>query len=397
MKKTKSYKLISVFLAFTLAVTFVAFPALDYRTGLGTSAAYADDDTQSQIDQKQNEVEDIKEQREEVQNSLAEVAEEVKTLQAKVDDLNAKISQKTQEIKNTENKIAKKKEDIKKKQEEIQKKKEEIQEREEGLDQRLVVMYKNGSIGFVDVLMGSNSISEFVSNVEMIQKIYENDVEILKILEEEHKKLEEQEKQLEVEKQQLVDIQAQLKVQIEELDGQKAELKAEKSKLDQKKKTLEAKDAELKRDADALISQIKKLQDSQRVYEGGTFLWPVPSSTYITSSFGSRLHPIYRTWRMHTGTDIGASYGANIVAAASGKVIMSSWYGGYGNCVMIDHGSGIVTLYGHCSSRLVSAGQEVTRGQVIARVGSTGNSTGNHCHFEVRINGQYVNPMGYFS
>lgn len=395
MKKTKSYKLISVFLAFTLAVTFVAFPALDYNMGQGGSSAFAD--TQDEIDQKQNEVEDIKEQREEVQNSLAEVAEEVKTLQAKVDNLNAKISQKTQEIKNTEDKIAKKKEDIKKKQEEIQKKKEEIQEREEGLDQRLVVMYKNGSIGFVDVLMGSNSISEFVSNVEMIQKIYENDVEILKILEEEHKKLEEQEKQLEVEKQQLVDIQAQLKVQIEELDGQKAELKAEKSKLDQKKKTLEAKDAELKRDADALISQIKKLQDSQRVYEGGTFLWPVPSSTYITSSFGSRLHPIYRTWRMHTGTDIGASYGANIVAAASGKVIMSSWYGGYGNCVMIDHGSGIVTLYGHCSSRLVSAGQEVSRGQVIARVGSTGNSTGNHCHFEVRINGQYVNPMGYFS
>ena len=397
MKRKNADKLISVLLIFTLVMAFAVFPVLDYRTGLGTSTAYADESTQSQIDQKQDEVEEINDQREEVKNDLAAVAEDIKALQGKVDALNNKIAQTTQEIKNTENKIAKKKEDIKKKQEEIQKKKEEIQEREEGLDQRLVVMYKNGSIGFVDVLMGSNSISEFVSNVEMIQKIYENDVEILKILEEEHKKLEEQEKQLEVEKQQLVDIQAQLKVQIEELDGQKAELKAEKSKLDQKKKTLEAKDAELKRDADALISQIKKLQDSQRVYEGGTFLWPVPSSTYITSSFGSRLHPIYRTWRMHTGTDIGASYGANIVAAASGKVIMSSWYGGYGNCVMIDHGSGIVTLYGHCSSRLVSAGQEVTRGQVIARVGSTGNSTGNHCHFEVRINGQYVNPMGYFS
>ncbi len=397
MKRNYADKFISVFLIFTLFMAFVAFPALHYKAGTGMSTAYADESTQSQIDQKQDEVDQIKEQREEVQNDLAAVAEEVKELQGKVDDLNNKIAKTTQEIKNTENKIAKKKEDIKKKQEEIQKKKDEIQEREEGLDQRLVVMYKNGSIGFVDVLMGSNSISEFVSNVEMIQKIYENDVEILKILEQEHKKLEEEEKKLEEERKQLIDIQAQLKVQVEELDKQKEELKTEKSKLDKKKKTLEAKDAELKRDADALISQIKALQDANRVYEGGTFTWPVPSSHYISSSFGSRLHPIYRTWRMHTGTDIAASYGSNIVAAASGKVIMSSWYGGYGNCIMIDHGSGMVTLYGHCSSRLVSAGQEVSRGQVIARVGSTGNSTGNHCHFEVRINGQYVNPMGYFS
>lgn len=395
MKNYRTDKLIALFLIFTLVFAFVGVPVFDLNVSGDSGIAYADD-TQDQIDQKQEEVDQIKDQRKDVQNDLAQVAEDIKALQTKVDSLNNQIAQTTQEIKNTENKIAKKKEDIKKKQEEIQKKKDEIQEREKGLDERLVVMYKNGSIGFVDVLMGSNSISEFVSNVEMIQKIYENDVEILKILEQEHKKLEEEEKKLEEERQQLIVIQEDLKVQVEKLDGQKEELKTQKAELDKKKKTLEAKDAELKRDADNLISEIKRLQDSQRVYEGGTFTWPVPSSHYISSSFGSRLHPIYHTWRMHTGTDIAASYGANIVAAASGKVIMSSWYGGYGNCVMIDHGSGMVTLYGHCSSRLVSAGQEVSRGQVIALVGSTGNSTGNHCHFEVRINGQYVNPMGYF-
>ena len=143
-------------------------------------------------------------------------------------------------------------------------------------------------------------------------------------------------------------------------------------------------------------ARIKELQDSQRVYEGGTFTWPCPSSTYITDSFGWRIHPIYGYWKLHTGTDIGGSYGVDVVAAAAGKVIMADWYGGYGNCVMIDHGSGLVTLYGHLSGYNCYYGQEVSRGEVIAFVGSTGNSTGPHLHFEVRVNGDYVDPMGYF-
>ncbi|MBQ7702863.1 MAG: M23 family metallopeptidase, partial [Firmicutes bacterium] len=156
------------------------------------------------------------------------------------------------------------------------------------------------------------------------------------------------------------------------------------------------KEVELKAQADALVAEIKKLQDEQRVYEGGVFTWPCPSSHYITYTFGYRYHPVFGDWRFHTGIDISAYTGADIIAAASGKVIMAQWYGGYGNCVMIDHGSGIVTLYGHASALCVSQGQEVSRGQLIARVGSTGWSTGPHLHFEVRINGEYVDPLQYF-
>ena len=394
MKIKKRQKIISLLLAVTVAIAFVVVPVTEKSQEGGPAVAYAD--TQQEIENKQSEVEEIKEQREDVKNEIAKVADDIKEIEGNVSALNTKISQTASEIQATEARIEQKKEDIRKKQEEIKKKKKEIQKREKGLNERLVVMYKNGSIGFVDVLMGSNSISEFVSNVEMIQKIYENDVDILKILEEEQKKLKEEQKNLEADRQELIAIQDSLKAKVGELDTQKGELKAEQGKLDEKRKELEAKDAELKKDADYLIAEIKKLQDSQRVYEGGTFTWPVPSSTYITGSFGNRLHPIFHTWRMHTGTDIAASYGAPIVAAASGKVIMAAWFGGYGNCVMIDHGSGIVTLYGHCSSIGVGVGQEVSRGQTVAYVGSTGNSTGNHCHFEVRINGQYVNQMGYF-
>lgn len=388
MKNKKINKGISALVILTLVMAFVAFP-----TG-GYDLAYAD--TQDEIDQKQNEYEDIKEQQEEVQGELADVAAKIESVQAEIDEINAVIAEKEAEIRDTEARIEAKQEEIKKKEAEIQKKKEEINERIDGLNARLTVMYKNGSVGFIDVLMGSNSISEFVSNVEMIQRIYENDVDLLKKLQEEQKKLEEDQKKLQEEKQNLQAIKDELNVQKQDLQYQQELQREKQAELDSQRQILEEKDAQLQADADALKARIKELQDSQRVYEGGTFTWPCPSSTYISDSFGWRIHPIYGYWKLHTGTDIAASSGSDVVAAAAGKVIMADWYGGYGNCVMIDHGSGLVTLYGHLSGYNCYYGQEVSRGEVIAFVGSTGNSTGPHLHFEVRVNGDYVDPMGYF-
>lgn len=129
----------------------------------------------------------------------------------------------------------------------------------------------------------------------------------------------------------------------------------------------------------------------------GTFQWPVPSSHTITSNYGYRIHPISGTKKLHAGIDIGAPGGSNIVAADAGTVVLSSfgYNGGYGNYVIISHGNGITTRYAHCSNLFVSTGESVSKGQVIAAVGSTGASTGNHCHFEVRINGGSKNPLNY--
>ncbi|MBQ6758358.1 MAG: M23 family metallopeptidase, partial [Selenomonadaceae bacterium] len=126
---------------------------------------------------------------------------------------------------------------------------------------------------------------------------------------------------------------------------------------------------------------------------GGGMIWPI--SGPITSEFGWRTHPIFGSARFHSGLDIGADYGVPIHAAASGVVIESGWIGGYGNTIMIDHGSGIVTLYGHNESLAVGVGQQVNQGDVIAYCGSTGNSTGPHCHFEVRLGGEPVSPWDY--
>ena len=174
------------------------------------------------------------------------------------------------------------------------------------------------------------------------------------------------------------------------------------SQESQYKKMLDEADKE----ADRLIAQINKTPSSYTPsanstgsikYTGGKFAWPTPSCSTITSPFGSRMHPIQKRVITHRGIDIGASYGAAILAAADGRVTNAGWNGSYGKYIVIDHGSGYKTLYAHCSVLLVSAGQNVSRGQTIANVGSTGNSTGPHLHFEVLINGSQVNPMGYFN
>jgi murein DD-endopeptidase MepM/ murein hydrolase activator NlpD len=127
----------------------------------------------------------------------------------------------------------------------------------------------------------------------------------------------------------------------------------------------------------------------------GALTWPAPS-TYVTSSYGYRNHPIFGTSRFHSGVDIAADYGDPIAAADSGTVIYSDWMSGYGYTVIIDHGNGISTLYAHNSSLYVGNGQYVNKGQQIAGAGSTGYSTGPHLHFEVRVNGSTINPMSYF-
>ena len=126
-------------------------------------------------------------------------------------------------------------------------------------------------------------------------------------------------------------------------------------------------------------------------------LWPVAiSGTYITSGYGVREHPIQGISKMHTGIDIGnATYGSPVVAAADGVVTYAGWLGGYGNCVMINHGDGLVTLYGHGQKVLTELHKEVKQGDLIMEVGSTGNSTGPHLHFEVRLNGTSVQPLNY--
>lgn len=330
--------------------------------------AYADESK----GELQQELENVKDEKEKVTNQLAETAKNIESLNDKVSALNGEIDEANRKISATEA--------------EIKEKQQDMQEREDGLNERLRVMYKNGSIGYVDVLLGSNSISEFISNLEMIQRIYRNDMDVLKTLKKEAKELEKIKEGLQEEKNVLAE--------------KKAELDADKKELDSLKAELEAREDELLAESEALVSKIQSMTSPDTEYQGsGKWVWPAPASHYLTSYFGWRMHPVYGTWRYHSGIDIAAGAGTNVLAAAPGTVILSTDYGSYsyGECIIIDHGGGITSLYGHMTrgSRRVSVGDKVSAGQVIGLVGSTGVSTGPHLHFEVRENGQVTEPLNY--
>lgn len=270
---------------------------------------------------------------------------------------------------------------------------EKVDTQSENLNARLRNMYKSGSIGFLDVLLDSGSFSEFLTNLDLVKRIYSSDQSVLSDLEAAHKEVEEKKQEVET-------LQAELKASKTETENNKATIEAKKAEIAASNEELDKMIDADKAEADALVAELQKSQmassSKTSTYSGGELAWPVPGYSRITSPFGYRNHPITGSYKMHTGIDIGTS-GATppIVAANDGTVIYSGWKGGYGKAIMIDHGGGIVTLYGHCSSLHVSKGATVSRGQTIANVGSTGNSTGPHLHFEVRLDGAYKNPLSY--
>lgn len=258
------------------------------------------------------------------------------------------------------------------------------------LSSRLRVMYKNGGVGALDVILGSNSISDFMTNMDMVQRIYESDKEVLAAMETQHALIDAQ-------RQHLYNLQAQLEEEKKleasrqnELQNSRSEVGVKKSEVATNNKALQEQINALTAEANRLVKEIQGLQSGGN-YEGGIMSWPVQGK--ITSPFGYRTHPILKTKELHTGIDIGAKSGTTVCAANGGTVIKAGWNNSYGNLLMIDHGGGIVTLYAHNSSLLVKSGDVVSKGQAVSKVGSTGMSTGPHLHFEVRVNGQYKNPM----
>lgn len=254
----------------------------------------------------------------------------------------------------------------------------------------------NGEVGILTVLFGSSDMSDFMTNLDMVQRIYDNDAEILENLENQYSQVISRKIELQTLKNNLLSQQAEESARQDALKTSKGVVQSKKSEVDKDNAVLSQQIDALNAEANALTAKILGLQGSGS-YIGGVMCWPSQASTRISSPFGNRLHPILKVYKMHTGIDISAGSGTNILAANAGTVISAGWNNSYGYMVMIDHGGGIVTLYAHSSKLLVSKGDVVARGQAIAKVGSTGMSTGPHLHFEVRINGAYKNPLDYVS
>lgn len=325
-------------------------------------------------------LDDILDKIRKTQNQMNDNKKEINQLNAEIAELQAAITE-------TENDIGVLEANIAIKEQELAVKKLEIDKSSSDLNARLRQIYKSGSVSFVDILFSSGNISEFIANMEMISLIYENDKNLVISLKDSYTTIE-------VQKNELVVLQQSLSAKEASLTAGKTVMATKRSAATAENKKLEAELDALNAEADRIIKEIQALSGNGN-YAGGLLSWPTPGYTRVSSEFGYRIHPILGYKKLHTGIDIAAPYGATVVAANSGKVIASYYNSSYGNMIIVDHGGGIATLYAHLSSRLVNVGTNVTRGQTIAKVGSTGMSTGPHLHFEVRLNGVYQNPRSY--
>ena len=263
---------------------------------------------------------------------------------------------------------------------------------------RIRAIYKTKHTLVLDLLMSSNSLSQFLDRIYYQNLIIQADKKKMAVLKEEARKVALLKQKLESEKKQLARIINDINRENKNIKVTINQNKAIIDKIQKDKKAYEKSERELKRQSDHLASLIYKNTKYSNVSTSGAFRLPV-SGARVSSHFGWRVHPIFKSKIFHTGIDYAISSGTPIKASNSGKVIFSGWYGGYGKVVIIDHGiykgAPTSTLYAHMSKQAVSVGQTVSQGQIIGYVGSTGYSTGPHCHFEVRVNGKPQNPNNF--
>ena len=371
--------------------------------------AYADE-LDDQVQDLQGQIDSSRLEQENWQQVIEDVSAKLKQIQADLDAANARLQ-------SIQTKQAEINAQIAQTQNEIVKMEAYLKTRQDVLNRRVRAIYMHGQLNYLEVILGANSFSDFANRVELLKRVIRSDYNLILEIQKQKVAIEAKKAQLEEDKRQLDALAAEAEKTRQEI----AKKKAEQQKVLDAAKSNKAAAAQMEQDLNAQLASVRNLiqqrlaaaeaarqaaqqqaasddeggggSDDNYVQGTGAMGWPC--SGPITSPFGYRTHPIFGTTIFHAGIDIGVDYGTPIHAADSGVVVYSGWISGYGNAVIIDHGSGISTLYGHNQSLAVSEGQSVSKGSVIAYAGSTGNSTGPHCHFEVDVNGSPVNPMGY--
>lgn len=353
-------------------------------------------ETLEEIDNLKSSISDVKEE-------IQELKTEKNTLQNSIRKLDEKSSQISGEISNFEKKILQKEADIEKTKEELEAARVACDDQYAKMKMRIKVIYERSSKSLIELILTADSLAEALNRADTVFQMSDYEKRMMDkltaikeeialkeaTLQAEHEELELMKTALEEQKRQVT---ASINSKQEELNSKTSLL----SDASEEKSDYEKQLKEQEKLLDQIENQIAQAAQPD-VYEGETtgFIWPCPAYTRISSYFGPRPQPVPGASTNHKGIDLAAPYGANILASASGKVTTSKYSASAGNYVVIAHGNGVSTVYMHASALLVSVGETVSQGQVIAKVGSTGYSSGNHLHFGVIKNGTYVDPLGY--
>ena len=371
-----------------------------------------EEDNSEELDRLEDERQQTLDAIDDLKNSINSVQQDINSLQAEknsiqsyINQLDKKMSTLASEISKFEEQIEEKITDIEETKEELEKAKIACDEQYESMKMRIQFIYENPSASLIEMLCSSDNIAEFINRADYVASMSNYDRDMMD--------------KLIATKEEIALKEETLEAELEELEMMQAELESQKKKvnasINSKKGELTAKANEL---GDATADQAaykKQLEEQERLlneiedqiaraanpdaYQGSAtgFIWPCPAYTRISSYFGPRPQPVPGASTNHKGVDLAAPYGSAILASASGVVTTSTYSKSAGNYIVLAHGNGTSTVYMHASALLVSVGATVEQGEVIAKVGSTGYSSGNHLHFGVIKNGSYVNPLNYIS
>lgn len=353
-----------------------------------------DEEIEDKIDQTKKKLTQTKIKEHSVLGNLTRSQKELDKISNNLQNLNSRIG-------NTEKNIEYIKYRMNNTEGELQRLESEIIAQQQVLSERILAIYKYGYQSYLEVLLEAKDFGEFITRFGMVKRFVMMDVHSLNTLREQQsqitKKKEEiskQQEDLERQKYLYARLQNQNKYEQTRYLSKIQDSQKELSKIQNDRRLLEKALDELESLSKSMESQIRDLQNSSKTALGsGKYIWPVSGD--ITSYFGNRMHPILKKRKYHSGIDIGAGMGTPVAASDYAVVIFSGRNGGYGLMITLDHGAGISTVYAHCSLLMVTKGQTVSKGQIIAKVGSTGLSTGPHLHFEVRKDGVPVDPLNY--
>lgn len=368
-----------------------------------------DEDLQNQLSDVQNRMAQESEKKAQAEAVIGSVNDKLYAIQQQLEAAQRDYQAVANELKATEEKIAAT-------QAELEKTRARLKVREGVFTKRVRDIYMHGQLSYLDVVLGAKDFSDFSNRLELLRRIIDADITLISDIRKERAAIETAKQELETQRARQAQLRDQAAAKRDEIESRRKEQQAILYQAQNDKAVAEQAYNEYQQSSQAIAEMLRQraadraaqaaaaaAQASsgggggsdyyQPVSGSGAMIWPV--NGVVTSSYGYRTHPIFGTTIYHSGIDIGVDYGTPVHAADGGVVVEAGWISGYGYAVIIDHGNGLSTLYGHNQELAVSEGQSVSQGQVIAYAGSTGNSTGPHVHFEVRANGDPVDPSAY--